>query len=44
MIDIRKGGIAIYGAVIGAFVFGALAANGARCRCCRCLIWCRWAF
>ena len=18
--------------------------NGARCRCCRCLIWCRWAF
>lgn len=23
MIDIRKGGIAIYGAVIGAFVFGA---------------------
>ena len=27
MIDIRKGGIAIYGAVIGAFVFGALAAK-----------------
>ena len=27
MIDIRKGGIAIYGAVIGAFVFGGLAAN-----------------
>ena len=27
MIDIRKGGIAIYGAVIGAFVFGGLAAK-----------------
>ena len=27
MIDIRKGGIAIYGAVIGAFVFGGLAAR-----------------
>ena len=27
MIDIRKGGIAIYGAVIGAFVFGATAAK-----------------
>ena len=27
MVDIRKGGIAIYGAVIGAFVFGALAAK-----------------
>ena len=29
MIDIRLGGIAIYGAVIGAFVFGGLAANPA---------------
>ena len=28
MIDIRLGGIAIYGAVIGAFVFGGLAATG----------------
>lgn len=27
MIDIRKGGIAIYGAVIGAFIFGGLAAK-----------------
>ena len=27
MVDIRKGGIAIYGAVIGAFVFGGLAAK-----------------
>ena len=27
MIDIRKGGIAIYGAVVGAFVFGGLAAK-----------------
>jgi phosphatidylglycerol:prolipoprotein diacylglycerol transferase len=27
MIDLRQGGIAIYGAVIGAFVFGALAAK-----------------
>lgn len=27
MIDIRQGGIAIYGAVIGAFVFGGLAAK-----------------
>ncbi len=27
MVDIRKGGIAIYGAVLGAFVFGALAAK-----------------
>ena len=30
MIDIRKGGIAIYGAVIGAFVFGGLAAKWRR--------------
>ena len=44
MIDIRKGGIAIYGAVIGAFVFGALAAKWRKVRRCRCLIWCRWAF
>jgi phosphatidylglycerol:prolipoprotein diacylglycerol transferase len=27
MIDIRKGGIAIYGAVLGAFIFGGLAAK-----------------
>lgn len=27
MVDIRLGGIAIYGAVIGAFVFGGLAAR-----------------
>ena len=27
MIDIRKGGIAIYGAVLGAFIFGGLAAR-----------------
>lgn len=30
MMDIRKGGIAIYGAVIGAFVFGGLAAKWRR--------------
>lgn len=30
MIDIRQGGIAIYGAVIGAFVFGGLAAKWRR--------------
>ena len=32
MIDIRLGGIAIYGAVIGAFVFGGLAAAAAAVR------------
>ena len=30
MIDIRKGGIAIYGAVLGAFIFGGLAARWRR--------------
>ena len=44
MIDIRKGGIAIYGAVIARLCSAPWPPNGARCRRCRCLIWCRWAF
>lgn len=43
MIDIRLGGIAIYGAVIGAFVFGGWPPSGARSRWCRCSTWSRWA-
>ena len=39
MIDIRQGGIAIYGAVIGAFVFGGLMARYAAFPSCRSLIW-----
>ena len=40
VLAIRDGGLAIYGGIIGAFLFGGLAC---KCRCCPCSTWPRWA-
>ena len=36
MIAIRDGGLAIYGGIIGGFLFGGLACKWRACRCCPC--------
>ncbi len=44
MIAIRDGGLAIYGGIIGAFLFGGLSCKRRACRCCPCSTLPLWAF
>mgnify|MGYP000750821472 FL=1 len=43
VLAIRDGGLAIYGGIIGAFLFGGLACKWRKFPCCPCSIWRPWA-